>query len=291
MRAEGRLGYIGDMIVTAIVISLFGLVIGSFLNVCIHRIPEGRSIVTPRSACPKCAQPIAAYDNVPILSYLVLGGRGRCCKAPISPMYPAVEAVNGLLWVAVYLVYGLTLSALVYAAFASAMVVLAVIDAKHRILPHEITFGGLVVALLSSPWQAIHQQHQPGLARLAYLLGADFTAAPWVLNLCSALLGMAVGAGMLLVVAVGYYLVKKREGMGHGDIVMMGFVGAVLGWPLTLLTIFLGSFLGALVGTVLIHRAGGDRAYEIPFGTFLGAAAVIALLCGDTLLGWYWNLL
>jgi len=279
------------MIATAAVIFLFGIVIGSFLNVCIHRVPEGRSIVTPRSACPRCGAPIAAYDNIPILSFLILRGRGRCCREPISPLYPAIEAVNGLLWVAVYLVYGLTPSALIYAAFASAMLVLAVIDARHRILPHEITFGGVLVALLTSPWQAIHQAQRPTLGRLAYLLGADLSATPWALNLVSALLGLAVGAGMLLTVAVGYYLVKKKEGMGHGDIVMMGFVGAVLGWSLTLLTVFLGSFLGALAGMVLIRRAGGDRSYEIPFGTFLGLAAVISLLCGEILLSWYWNLI
>jgi leader peptidase (prepilin peptidase)/N-methyltransferase len=272
------------------IVGIFGLFVGSFLNVCIHRVPLGRSIVLPRSACPACGHAIAFYDNIPLLSFLLLRGRCRHCRAPISWRYPAVETLNALLWVAVWLVYGPTLSSLLYAAFSSAMLVLAFIDAGHRILPHGITIGGLVAGLATAPWQAIHQAQAFDLARFLDVLGFTTANRP-VLSWIDAGLGLLVGAGMLLIVAVGYYLFRKTEGMGHGDIIMMAFVGSVLGWSLTLLTIFLGSFLGALVGLILIRRAGGDRKYEIPFGTFLALAAVITLLTGNRLLAWYWNLL
>ncbi len=268
----------------------FGIVVGSFLNVCIYRVPRERSIVTPRSACPGCGQPIAFYDNIPVLSFLFLRGLCRRCGAAISWQYPVVEARNGLLWVAAYLGWGLTPSALLYAAFGSAMLVLVFIDAQHRILPHGITMGGWIVGLATAPWQAIHQYEAPNVARLLGLLDV-MTADGRILAWIGSLVGSLLGAGMLLVVAVGYYLVRREEGMGHGDIILMGLIGAVLGWGRTLLTVFLGSFLGAVVGLVLIRRAGGDRKYEIPFGTFLGIAAVIALFFGEILLDWYWSLL
>ncbi|HOT01470.1 MAG TPA: prepilin peptidase [Acidobacteriota bacterium] len=273
-----------------LMIFAFGIVVGSFLNVCIYRVPRERSIVTPRSACPGCGQPIAFYDNIPILSFLILRGRCRRCSTAISWQYPVVEALNGLLWVAAYLGWALTPSALLYAAFGSAMLVLVFIDAQHRILPHGITVGGWIVGLATAPWQAIHQYEAPNVGRLLGLLGV-MTADERILAWIGSLVGSLLGAGMLLVVAVGYYLVRREEGMGHGDIILMGLVGAVLGWGRTLLTVFLGSLLGAVVGLVLIRWAGGDRKYEIPFGTFLGIAAVSALFFGEILLDWYWSLL
>ena len=271
-------------------VSLFGLVAGSFLNVCIHRVPLEKSIVLPRSACPACGHAIAFYDNIPLLSFAVLRGRCRHCRAPISWRYPAVEALNALLWAAVWLTFGPGLPFFLYAPFCSAMLTLAFIDAYHRILPHGITVTGLALGLATAPWQAIHQLQAPEVSRLLSLAGLP-VFNPLALGWIGSLLGLLTGAGMLLVVAVGYYLVKKTEGMGHGDIILMGFVGAVLGWSQTLLTVFLGSFLGAAAGIVLIRRAGGDRKYEIPFGTFLALAAVISLLAGSRLLDWYWNLL
>lgn len=272
-----------------IAVALLGLIVGSFLNVCIYRVPLEKSVVTPRSACPSCGKPIAFYDNVPVLSYLVLGGKCRQCKASISWQYPVVEALNAAGYLAVYAVFGLTVSTGLYAAFTSAMITLSFIDARHRILPHGITFGGLALGLATAPWQALHQAHAPTTLLLMDFLGWHPSQPLWA-SWFSALLGLLMGAGLLLLVAVGYYLVRKEEGMGHGDIVMMGFVGAVLGWQGTLLTIFLGSFLGAVAGLILIRRSGGDRTYQIPFGTFLGLASVIALLSGDRLLNWYWNL-
>lgn len=273
-----------------ILVFIFGLIAGSFLNVCIYRVPLGKSVVKPRSACPGCGHPIAFYDNIPLLSYLLLAGKCRHCRAAISWQYPLVEFTNALLWVLVAWQHGRTASTPLYAAFMSAMLVLIFIDARQRILPHGITVGGLILGFLTAPWQAIHQSQAAAVSRLLDLVGVIAPSGP-VLGWVSSLLGLLGGAGMLLVVAVGYYLVKKVEGMGHGDIVMMGFAGAVLGWSLTLVTIFLGSFLGAVVGLVLIRRAGGDRRYEIPFGTFLGIAAILSLLGGDAVLQWYWNLL
>jgi len=270
---------------------LFGLVIGSFLNVSIHRIPRGQSVVRPRSSCPHCGRPIAFYDNIPLLSYLILRGRCRHCDASISPQYPVVEALNALLWLLCVVHFGMTLSTLLYAVFTSAMLALAFIDATHRILPHGITFGGLALGLATAPWQMLHQAQEQQLAIANFFaLFSVRLEHPWLISWLDSLLGMVCGAGMLLVVAVGYYLVRKEEGMGHGDIVMMGFVGAVLGPQLAFLTILLGSFAGAVVGILLIHRT-RDSKYQIPFGTFLGMAAVVVLFWGNAILHWYWNLI
>lgn len=268
---------------------LLGLVVGSFLNVCIHRLPAGKSVVHPRSACPVCGALIAFYDNIPLLSFLLLRGRCRSCRAPVSWRYPVVEALNTVLYLAVYTVFGLTWSSVIYSAFASAMLVLAFIDACHRILPHPVTVGGLVLGFLTAPWQQLHQIRSPLTIRLLELLGAGEPSS-YLIAYTSSLAGLLTGAGLFLLVAAGYYLLRKQEGMGHGDIIMMGFAGTVLGWPETLLTIFLGSLAGAAAGIVLIRRAGGDRGYLIPFGTFLALGAVISLLFGDRLLTWYWNL-
>ncbi|MBP7867118.1 MAG: prepilin peptidase [Acidobacteria bacterium] len=273
----------------------FGLVVGSFLNVCICRVPEGRSIVAPRSACPRCRRPIAFYDNIPLLSYAILRGRCRHCRERISAQYPLVEAVNAAFWGVIAAWAGLTpasppmdiCGAVVYAAFCSAMLTLAVIDARHRILPHGITFGGLLLGLATVPLQPMHLARAPEIQRAAVILDwpvpSDLTAA-----YVHSLLGFLSGAGLLATVAIGYYLVKRKEGMGHGDIVMMGFVGVVLGWRLTFLTIFFGSVLGIAGWYLLSNR---DRNYELPFGTFLALGAVAALLAGNPFLDWYLGML
>jgi len=271
-------------------IFILGIVVGSFLNVCIYRIPRRESIVRPRSACPLCGNKIAFYDNMPILSYLFLGGKCRHCGSPISWQYPVVEALNGILWVLVYVSFGLNLSGVLYAAFCSAMIALAFIDVHFRILPHGITFGGLILGFLSAPWQALHQTdlQLAAIKKILGTLGIPWEA-PMALAWVDSFLGILCGAGMLLLTAVGYYLVRKEEGMGHGDIVMMAFVGAVLGPMLAFLTILMGSFIGAVSGLMLIQIT-KDSKYQIPFGTFLGGAAVVSLLVGNDILQWYWNL-
>lgn len=273
------------------VAALLGLIIGSFLNVCILRLPKGESIVLPPSACPRCHHEIAFYDNIPLISFLILRGKCRHCKAPISWQYPLVEAGNALLWLSVCLAFGFQPQSLLYAALTSALLTLAIIDGRERLLPHEITFGGLALGLGTAPLQLLHNQEQAQSMThaLAGLLGANLNS-PVILSYISSLLGALFGAGMLGIVAAGYYVVTRKQGMGHGDIIMMAFVGSFLGWPMTLLTIFLGAFLGALIGSILIWRAGGDTQYEIPFGTFLAAAAILSLFFGQEILTWYWNL-
>ena len=269
---------------------IFGLIVGSFLNVCIYRLPRNESVITPRSACPACGHKIAFYDNIPLVSYLVLLGRCRHCGASISWRYPLVELLNAVLWLLVWNWLGLTPGLFLYAAFCSAMLVLAIIDAEHRILPHGITFGGMALAFATVPWQDLHfSQTQQALATKVIGLAGLHWESPLALAWLDAFLGFLAGAGLLLVVAVGYYLLKKQEGMGHGDIVMMGFVGAVLGPQLAFLTILLGSFLGAVVGLVLIQLTDNPR-YQIPFGTFLGGAAVVSMFVGHEILAWYWQL-
>lgn len=271
--------------------AIVGLIVGSFLNVCIFRIPEGKSIVLPRSACRYCQHPIAPYDNIPIFSYLLLRGRCRHCKKALSWQYPAIEATNAVIWVCTVLAFQLEpqssllrfcgVTACVF--FSSAMLVLAVIDARHRILPHGITFGGLLLSFALSPYQPFALGQVPFIQT-----AASFFSLPvpndWGAAIIASFLGMLSGGGLLLVVAVGYYLIKKREGMGHGDIVMMGFVGAFLGWRLTFLTIFLGSLLGVVAWFLI---SGRDREYELPFGTFLAAGSILSMLVGNPVLDWY----
>jgi len=271
------------------IVFIFGLVVGSFLNVCIYRIPIGESIVTPRSKCPSCGSKISFYDNVPILSYILLRGKCRHCGTNISLQYPAVELLNAILWLLIYHRFGLNSSSLFYCFFSSAMIVLAFVDAHHRILPHSITVGGLVIAVATAPLQNLNIADGQNLSGLFAKMDIYFShpsAWAWV----NSLLGLMVGGGMLLSVAVGYYLLKKKEGMGHGDIIMMAFIGAVLGWLRTFLVVFLGSFVGAVVGIALIKKTGSDSSYEIPFGTFLSIASVVVLLWGDYILNWYWSL-
>ena len=271
--------------------AIIGLIVGSFLNVCIFRVPEGKSIVLPRSACRHCQHPIAPYDNIPIFSYIFLRGRCRHCKHPLSWQYPAVEAATALVWVWTAIVFRVdlhsswpvSLSAALCSAFSSAMIVLAVIDARHRILPHGITFGGLFFSMALAPWQPFARGQVSSIQAAASFFSFP-VPADWFAALIAAFIGLLSGGGLLLVVAVGYYLVKRREGMGHGDIAMMGFVGAFLGWRLTFLTIFMGSLLGVAAWFVI---SGRDREYELPFGTFLAAGAVLSMLFGNPLLDWY----
>ena len=271
--------------------AIIGLIVGSFLNVCIFRIPEGKSIVLPRSACRHCQHSIAAYDNIPIISYILLRGRCRYCRHPLSWQYPAVEAANTLIWVATALSFRLDAhsslpdlaNASTCAFFCSAMIVLAVIDARHRILPHGITFGGLFLSLAVSPWQPFTTSQVPFIQSTASYFSIA-VPAEWAAALLASFIGLLSGGGLLLVVAIGYYIIKKREGMGHGDIAMMGFVGAFLGWKLTFLTIFCGSLLGVIAWFLI---SGRDREYELPFGTFLAAGAILAMLFGNPILDWY----
>jgi leader peptidase (prepilin peptidase)/N-methyltransferase len=262
---------------------LFGLVIGSFLNVVILRLPQGISVSTPRSHCPQCKKLISWYDNIPVLSYIILGGRCRRCKKKFSARYPFIEAVTGAVSVLLCLKFGLTVPWGIYLAFSSAMIVLAFIDLDHRILPDVITLNGIWIGIVTSVYLA---EPSPLVVRLFRFAGLELTD-PHLAALAASVLGAVVGGGLLWGVAEAFLRLRGIEGMGFGDVKMMAMVGAFLGAPLALLTIMLGSLLGSIIGLVFIRMAAKTREYELPFGTFLSFAGIVAVLYGEDLVRWY----
>jgi leader peptidase (prepilin peptidase) / N-methyltransferase len=244
---------------------LFGLIWGSFLNVVIHRLPGGQSLVSPRSRCPSCGNAVAAYDNIPVLSYLILGGRCRSCRARISIRYPLIEAAIGAASLLAFLRHGISLEYATELAFVAAMVALIFIDFDHQILPNSITLPGTAL----------------GLALAGPRLEISFR---------DALTGALLGAGMLFLVAEVYFRLRKAEGLGMGDVKMMGMVGAFVGWKGVLLTIFLGSLSGTIVGLVVMAFSKADLKTKLPFGTFLGMGAIATVYAGERLIGWYTSL-
>ena len=245
--------------------ALLGLVTGSYLNVVIHRLPRGESTVLPRSHCPWCGGGIRARDNLPVLSYLLLRGRCRRCAAPISWRYPAFEALTALLFVAVAERFGLSVEALVAAIFGCLLLVLAAIDFDHFLLPDKLTLPGILVGLAAQPW----------LPRTTFL---------------DAVLGVFVGAGMLILLINFWYWLRDEEGMGMGDVNMLAMVGAFLGWQGVLVTFVLATLSGAVVGLALLaSRRLGARG-RMPFGLFLAVGALLALFLGDRLLAAYASL-
>ncbi len=245
----------------AALLAVFGLVVGSFLNVCIHRLPRGGSIVNPPSHCPSCGRPLRWFDNVPVLGYVVLRGRCRACGEPISLMYPAVEVATAALFLLQYWHVGWQPLLVARVAFSGAMVVLFVIDLRHRILPNVITVPGIVVGLLASVVV------EPG----------------WI----DALIGVAVGAGSLLAISEAYYRIRREEGLGMGDVKMLGMIGAFLGWQLMLVTLLLASLLGSLAGLAVMALRHGDARYALPLGSFLAIAAIVATVAGEPFVVWY----
>jgi leader peptidase (prepilin peptidase) / N-methyltransferase len=244
---------------------LFGAVVGSFLNVCIWRIPAGESIVSPPSHCPGCGTRIRAYDNIPIVSYLLLGGRCRDCRTRISARYPAVEALTGAGFVLVAWQFGPTLEALVAALFVAALITISFIDLDHQIIPDVISLPGIVVGLL---------------------LAVAGVGPSWR----DSVLGILLGGGTLWAVAAGYQALTGREGMGGGDIKLLAMVGAFIGWRGVLVTLMIGSLTGAVVGIVLMIARGSDSRLPIPFGPFLALGAACGLFFGDTAINWYLGL-
>jgi leader peptidase (prepilin peptidase)/N-methyltransferase len=242
---------------------LLGLVVGSFANVCIHRLPLGQSVVSPPSRCPACGTLIKAYDNLPVLGFMLLRGRCRSCRAAISWRYPVVEAANGLLWLALAWRHGPTPRSLVEMALVTALLVLSLIDLEHQILPDVITLPGVALGLAAS-----------------FLPGSPLTP------LASAL---AAAGGWLAFAAVAKAYQKARgvEGLGQGDWKLAALLGAFLGWQKMLLTVLLASLAGTVVGLLAIALRGRDLRYALPLGTFLGAAGVLVVFLGDALLGWY----
>ncbi|MEP7028286.1 MAG: prepilin peptidase [Candidatus Eisenbacteria bacterium] len=243
---------------------VLGLCLGSFLNVVIHRLPRGESLAWPPSACPACGHAIRPFDNVPVISWLLLSGRCRDCAAPISPRYLLVELGAGVLLPGLALVLGPRVALVPAAVFALALLAIALIDLDHRIIPDELSVGGLVIGLAAR----------------------GFT---WD-GLLAGLIGALVGAGSLYLVALGYRRATGVEGLGGGDVKLAGMIGAFLGWPGVFLTIFSAALAGSLLGGILIASGRGTRRTALPFGTLLAAAAVFAALVGPVLWRWYGGL-
>lgn len=260
-----------------------GLKIGSFLNVCIVRIPRRRSIVSPRSYCTHCGQALKPYDNIPLISFLLLRGKCRFCKKTISWQYPVVEAMTTVIFWGTFASYGLQWKTAVLVVFFSALIVLVFVDLNHRLLPDVITLPGIALGIVLSLLVGIEDDVGTALVQLA---GLPDSAGRWGW-LASSLLGAVVCGGFLWLVGAVYFKLKGVEGLGGGDPKLMGMVGAFLGVKLGLLTIMLGSVLGALIGLAYIKTTGKDYRYPLPFGSFLGVAAIGAALWGEQLLSWY----
>jgi leader peptidase (prepilin peptidase) / N-methyltransferase len=244
---------------------LLGSAVGSFLNVCIYRLPRDESLVLPCSHCPTCSHPIQFYDNIPIISYLLLRGRCRSCGMRISLQYPLVEALTASLSLVLFLHYSL-LEYAIYFVFASSLIVVAFIDLEHQIIPCVISIPGIVAGFLASFV----------LPRVTYM---------------DSLLGILLGGGILYAVRQGYYLIKKTEGMGLGDVELLAMIGAFLGSKSVPVTIFTSAVLGSLVGLTIIGLKKKDLKYAIPYGPFIVIGAFIYLFWGDGLVLWYHNLL
>ena len=254
-----------DKYLIELYIFLLGTLIGSFLNVCIYRIPRKKSIVLPRSTCPHCNNRIRPWDNIPILSYILLGGKCRFCKQPISLRYPMVEFLTGFLFWLTLHTFGFTPVAFSYLIFLSALIVMAFIDIEHQIIPDVISLPGIVGGLL-----------------LAWL------TLP--LSVLQSLIGALVGGGVIYLVGFLSLAVLGKEGMGGGDIKLMAMIGTFLGWKNTLLTIFLGSVTGSLIGVSLILFKKKKRDDYIPFGPFLVLGAIVSLFLGNRIINWYFRM-
>jgi len=244
---------------------IFGAVVGSFLNVCICRMPKDESIVSPPSHCPNCDYKIRWYDNIPLFSYMLLRGKCRGCATQISLQYPLVELLNGLLTLALFLRFGVSLTFLALFLFCSALVVITFIDLEHQIIPDEISLPGIVIGFLFSfflPWH----------------------------NWISSLVGIVLGGGSLLLVAYGYQWLTGKDGMGGGDIKLLAMMGAFLGWKAVPFIIFASSLIGSVVGVTIMLVQKKDSKLAIPFGPYLAFGAVLYIFYGRQLIQWYLNL-
>ncbi|MBI2820891.1 MAG: prepilin peptidase [Acidobacteria bacterium] len=266
------------------IVFLSGLIAGSFLNVVIARVPEGRSVVTPRSRCPRCSTAIAFYDNIPLLSYLLLSGKCRHCGGLIPRFYPLVELLTGLIFAAAYWRFGTGPALWLNALFFSTLLALIFIDLRHRVLPDRITYPLLLTGLCFSYFQ---DPSLMGSQLLERWLDPSQPGEKLLLHGAQSLLGALAGGGALWLVRFLYLRFKGVEGMGRGDVKLMAAAGAFLGWNLAWLTIFLGSLLGAVIGSLYIFYHRKDFRYELPFGTFLGIAAIASSLWGREMLQWY----
>ena len=300
--------------VWALLIFALGLAFGSFLNVCIYRLPRELSVVRPGSACPSCKHAIAAYDNIPLLSWLILRGHCRHCHARISPRYLVVELLTGIMFLACYAQFGYSSALVKYCTLGFLLLGLIFTDAETQLLPDKITLPGIVLGLLFSLFVPVDDLISHFLPMLVSLGGTS----RW-LSVADSLAGAAVGASFIYGVGAIYLRARGVEGMGFGDVKLMALVGAFLGTKLTMFTIFAGSIVGSLAGVGMMlsvwvkrtrrrmarnHEAAGVarrrawysatvmlRAFPIPFGVFLGSMAIVAFFFGNQFLRWYWRML
>jgi leader peptidase (prepilin peptidase)/N-methyltransferase len=247
-------------------IFFIGMCVGSFLNVCIYRLPAGKSIVRPASACPACGTVIRWYDNIPLISYIILRGRCRSCKAQISIRYPIIELLCGLFATITWMHYGYGLPALIYFILIAALLVITFIDIDHRIIPDIISLPGLPLGFLAS-----------------FILPQ--------LKWSDSLIGIAAGGGSLLAVAWGYQLITGKDGMGGGDIKLLAMEGAFLGWKGVLFIVMASSLIGTAVGIFMMLRSGKGMKMALPFGPFLAMGAILYIFWGPQLIDWYYNLI
>jgi leader peptidase (prepilin peptidase)/N-methyltransferase len=235
---------------------IFGAVVGSFLNVCIYRLPAETSIVRPSSRCPHCQHPIRYHDNIPILSYILLAGKCRDCGAKISWRYPLVELITAVLSLLLFIQFGLSLQYLVFFIFTAVLIIITFIDLDHQIIPDVLSLPGIP---------------------LFFLAAVFIVKIPWK----EALFGLLIGGGVLLVIALVYEFISKREGMGGGDIKLLAMIGGFLGWKSLIFILLFSSFSGAVIGIAAMIIKKQDTKYAVPFGPFLSAAAVAYIFAGD----------
>ena len=248
--------------INVVLIFILGLIVGSFSNVCIYRIPKNESIVYPASHCPKCHSPIKPVDNIPLLSYILLKGRCRNCKSKIAIQYPIVEFLTGLTYLIIYLTYGLSIQSLIYIILSSALIIIAFIDLNEQIVPDVISLPGIVIGFILSFF------------------------VPYISFINSGL-GVIVGGGIILIIGMAGSVIFKKEAMGGGDVKLAAMIGAFLGWKYIIISLFLGFFIGALAGIILIMSKIKSREDAVPFGPFIILGSFITLLWGEKIISWY----
>jgi len=248
--------------ISAILIFVLGLIVGSFNNVCIYRIPRNESIIYPASRCPKCRSSIKPIDNIPLLSYILLKGKCRNCGSKISIQYPVVEFITGIIYTFIFLIYGLTLQSLIYIILSSALIIIAFIDLNRQIVPDMISLPGIAIGLILSFF------------------------VPYI-SFINSVLGVVVGGGIIFIIGLAGSVIFKKEAMGGGDVKLAAMIGAFLGWKYTIISLFLGFFLGALVGIFLILSKIKSKEDMVPFGPFIASGSFITFLWGEKIFSWY----
>ena len=249
-----------------IIIFIFGLCIGSFINVCIYRLPISKSIVHPGSLCPNCKKPIRFYDNIPVLSYFLLRGRCRHCSTPISCRYPLIELISGFFALFILSRFGLIIEGLIYYVFIASLIIITFVDIDHKIIPDVITIPGMLVFFVLASF---------GIPAMTYK---------------DSIIGLLAGGGSLLAVAWTYHLITQKNGMGGGDIKLLAMIGTIVGWQGVIFTIFVASAAGTLVGILMMFRTQQSIKLAIPFGPFLSIGAVGYIFFGSKIIFWYFDI-